>query len=80
MIRLVVEIKPPVAAVVPTLKVEPVYNLYTEGEHNFVVEGVPVHNFTHFPALRTLLHRALFDRLGASTGPKQPSRPLAREV
>jgi len=40
---------------------EPVYNLYTAGEHTFVVEGVVVHNFTHLRVLRTWMHRLLVD-------------------
>ena len=31
----------------------PVYNLYTASEHNFVVDGVVVHNFTTLRVLRT---------------------------
>jgi hypothetical protein len=40
---------------------EPVYNLFTAGEHNFVVEGVVVHNFTNFRVVRTLMHRVFVD-------------------
>jgi hypothetical protein len=40
---------------------EPVFNLFTSGEHTFVVDGVVVHNFTRFPVLRTIIHRLFFD-------------------
>ena len=41
----------------------PVYNLYTAGEHTFIVDGVVVHNFTVLRVLRTCLHRLVFDPL-----------------
>jgi len=40
---------------------ELVYNIYTAGEHTFVVDGVVVHNFTTLRVLRTWLHKWLFD-------------------
>ena len=43
--------------------VVPVYNLYTEGEHNFIVEGLVERNFTTLRKLRTLLHICLFDNM-----------------
>jgi hypothetical protein len=39
----------------------PVYNLYTAGEHTFVVEGIVVHNFSHLRVLRTWMHRLLVE-------------------
>jgi hypothetical protein len=51
----------------PALK--PVYNLHTAGEHNFIVDGVVVHNFTMFRTIRTWMHRLFIDpfhQLGAS--------------
>jgi hypothetical protein len=42
---------------------EQLYNLYTAGEHNFIVDGVVVHNFAHFVALRTWWHRLVLDPL-----------------
>jgi Pretoxin HINT domain len=42
---------------------EPVYNLSTEGEHNFIVEGIVAHNFTTLRRVRTLMHRLLIDPL-----------------
>ena len=45
---------------------EPVYNLYTAGEHTFVVEGVVVHNFTHLRVLRTWMHRWWVDPRAAA--------------
>lgn len=40
---------------------EPVYNIYTAGEHTFVVDGVVVHNFTILRVLRTWFHQWLID-------------------
>ena len=45
---------------------EPVYNLYTAGEHTFIVDGVVVHNFTILRTLRTLIHQYLFDPISSS--------------
>jgi len=42
---------------------EPVWNLHTEREHNFVVDGVVVHNFSFLPSLRTALHVVFVDPL-----------------
>lgn len=42
-------------------KREPVYNLYTAGEHTFIVEGCVAHNFTVLRTLRTWLHRVFID-------------------
>ena len=42
-------------------KAEPVFNIYTAGEHNFIAEGFVAHNFTEFRALRTILHRIFLD-------------------
>jgi hypothetical protein len=50
-----------VRQVVLTGEVEPVFNLYTEVEHNFVVDGYIAHNFTHLRMLRVALHRAFID-------------------
>lgn len=41
--------------------VEPVFNIYTAGEHNFIADGFVAHNFTEFRALRTVLHRIFLD-------------------
>lgn len=40
-----------------TDRVEPVFNLYTDGERNFIAEGAVAHNFVVLPALRTVLCR-----------------------
>lgn len=40
---------------------EPVYNLITEGDHNFIADGIVAHNFTRLRRVRTLAHRLLFD-------------------
>tara|TARA_B100002003_G_scaffold78288_1_gene73241 strand:- start:392 stop:1141 length:750 start_codon:yes stop_codon:yes gene_type:complete len=40
---------------------EPVYNIYTAGEHTFVVDGVVVHNFTILRMLRTWIHQWFID-------------------
>lgn len=49
--------------------VEPVFNLHTEGEHNFVVDGFVAHNFTHLRAARERLHRWFID-------PPMQARPI----
>jgi hypothetical protein len=49
----------------------PVFNLYTTGPHNFVVDGCVAHNFTTMPLLRTLMHRVFVDPFfGAGRGHK----------
>jgi hypothetical protein len=50
-----------VVAVVKTNRLEPVHNLYTTGEHNFIADGFVVHNFAYFRAIRTLWHRLAVD-------------------
>ncbi len=50
-------------SIVSTGKVEPVFNLYTQAEHNFIVDGCVAHNFTHFRPARVVLHRLFFDSL-----------------
>ena len=40
---------------------EPIYNLHTAGEHNFIVEGCIVHNFSRFRLLRTMFHQLFID-------------------
>lgn len=52
-----------VKSIAETGTMEPVFNLYTQGEHNFIADGCVAHNFTHFRKLRTLLHNAFFDGL-----------------
>ncbi|MBX3328250.1 MAG: Hint domain-containing protein [Nitrospira sp.] len=42
-------------------KQEKVYNLYTAGEHTYVVEGCVVHNFSVLRQLRTWWHRTFLD-------------------
>lgn len=46
---------------ITTQKVEPVFNIYTAGEHNFIANDCVAHNFTEFRALRTILHRLFLD-------------------
>lgn len=41
--------------------IEHVYNLHTAGEHNFIVEGCVVHNFTFMRRIRTIWHRLFVD-------------------
>ena len=53
---------------------EKVYNLHTDGEHNFVAGGVVAHNFTFAPVARTFIHRAIVDRLRL-TGLLSPALP-----
>jgi hypothetical protein len=51
--------------VAPFGQPEPVRNLYTENEHNFIVDGYVVHNFTHFRQLRVFFHKVFFDSIGS---------------
>ena len=44
-----------------TEAVEPVFNLYTTGDHNVIADGVVAHNFTAFRVLRTSWHRLFVD-------------------
>lgn len=44
-----------------TSQLEPVFNLHTAGEHNFVAENTVAHNFIVLPTLRTLMHRLFVD-------------------
>lgn len=43
-----------------TEKYEPVYNLRSEGEHNFTANQVLVHNFSFFRSIRTTISRMRF--------------------
>ncbi len=52
-----------IKSIIPTGTRDPVFNLYTQGEHNFIVDGCVAHNFTHFRILRTAIHRMIFDGL-----------------
>jgi hypothetical protein len=42
---------------------EDVYNLHTDGEHNFIVHGMVAHNFTFLRRTRMLLHRVILDQI-----------------
>jgi hypothetical protein len=48
-----------VIAVSRTERFEPVHNLYSEGEHNFIADGFVAHNFAYFRGLRSLWSDAL---------------------
>ena len=50
-----------VKSVTQTDRFEPVHNLITAGAHNFVVQGLSVHNFAFARNVRTLWHRAFID-------------------
>jgi hypothetical protein len=50
-----------VTSITDTKTREPVFNLYTQGEHNFIVDGYVAHNFTRFRTLRTVFHRLFLD-------------------
>lgn len=50
-----------VTGITDTKTREPVFNLYTQGEHNFIVDGYVAHNFTRFRALRIVFHRLFLD-------------------
>jgi len=52
-----------VEKVFPEVQKEHVYSLITAQEHNFVVDGIVVHNFTWLRGSRTLLHRMFLDGL-----------------
>ncbi|MCF7815554.1 MAG: hypothetical protein K9M10_02220 [Candidatus Pacebacteria bacterium] len=45
-----------IKSIAPTGTTEPVFNLYTQGEHNFIADGCVAHNFTHFRMLRVVMH------------------------
>lgn len=49
-----------VASIVKTNRVEPVFNLITEGEHTFIVQGCVVHNFTYLRSLRIWWHEHIW--------------------
>jgi hypothetical protein len=46
-----------IASVAETSRVAPVFNLLTEVEHNFVVQGCVAHNFTYFRRARVWWHK-----------------------
>jgi pretoxin HINT domain-containing protein len=50
-----------VASACRTDRVEPVHNLFTTGEHTFVVQGYVVHNFAYLRNLRSWWHRLFVD-------------------
>jgi hypothetical protein len=51
----------PIERVFPTGKKEEVYNLFTAGEHNFIVDGLVAHNFTFLRSIRASWHRLCVD-------------------
>ena len=51
----------PVLAIESGARHEAAYNLFTNGEHSFMVDGFVVHNFSHLRALRTWWHRLALD-------------------
>lgn len=50
-----------VARVISPMGLEPVFNLITAREHNFIVEGAVAHNFTFMRGARILFHRLVMD-------------------
>ncbi len=56
-------IKSKVISTSETSLFEPVFNLHTTGDHNFVAEGYIVHNFTRLRQLRVLWHTLFVDSL-----------------
>ena len=46
---------------------EEVYNLRTEGEHNFIVDGCVAHNFVWFRSVRAAYYRYFVDSLTRTT-------------
>ena len=62
-----------VRSVQKTAQQEPVYNLYTTGQRNFVIEGLVAHNFTRCLSLRSLFGRHVLDPVRSSQGiPPEP--------
>jgi len=51
---------------IPTSRIEPVFNLHTAVEHNFIAEGAVAHNFVVMPALRSIIHRLFVDPIASS--------------
>ncbi len=49
---------------------EPVFNLHTTGEHNFIADGYIVHNFTRLRLLRVLWHSMFVDPLASKNCPQ----------
>lgn len=52
--------------VIATPETEPVYNLITYGEHNFIVDDFVAHNFTDLRRLKTYWYRLFLDHLRAA--------------
>lgn len=50
-----------VSSVLLSGRTDRVFNLFSEVEHNFVVEGVVVHNFSYLLGIRTWMHRLVYD-------------------
>lgn len=63
-----------VASIAATNRAEPVFNLITEGECTFVVQGCVVHNFTYFRNVRVWWHKYLLS--GRSTEPQNYAEVL----
>jgi len=57
-----------IGSITPTGMLKPVFNLYTEGEHNFIADGCVAHNFTNLRMLRVVMHKLLFDSLTSWKG------------
>lgn len=55
---------------------EIVFNLHTQGEHNFIVNNCVAHNFTYFRELRTIFHRTFLDGLTDEHLPSCAKRSL----
>jgi hypothetical protein len=69
-----------IVAVTPAKVKEKVFNLITEGEHNFIAGGVIAHNFTTLRRLRTALHQvaeAVHARRPATTTAKPAAAYVA---
>lgn len=60
-----------VKGVAKTNKVEPVFNLITEGDHNYVAGGALAHNFSYFRKTRTALHQFVEKVLAPRTKARQ---------
>lgn len=73
---------PEVAAVIQEAERIPVFNLVTEGEHNFVADGIVVHNFTVLRRTRVFLYRLAAQWRLTTTRAGQPRRhePAGKSV
>lgn len=68
-------VKSTVISTSETSQFEPVFNLHTTGEHNFIADGYIVHNFTRLRQLRVLWHSMFIDPLASKNCPQAIACP-----